>query len=379
MWLGKTRMVDAMRTNCALCGNGKEIMACCCILVASLLLVGCKQAPQVREVRPVVHAMRVSMEAGSGERTYSGVVVARHEVQESFRVDGRIERRLVDVGERVHAGQVLAMLDEKDLRLSMESALAEQAAALSNRAQALTDEKRYATLLSRNVVSRAEYDAKHLAADEAKGRLDRAERALKLAMNRLEYTKLVASTDGVVTTVSAEAGQVVSPGQVVMSVARDGELEVLVDIPESQIQALQGASAEATLWSKSDLRLLAVLREIAPAANTTTRTYAVRYSLGEVDASVRLGMTATLRLSSPETTTPASTLRIPASALFDQGGGMGVWRVDPETGRLSFRLVAVDRYSDRDAYVHGELAEGDVIVVAGVHKLDAAMQVRLAE
>ncbi|MBF0481432.1 MAG: efflux RND transporter periplasmic adaptor subunit [Desulfovibrionaceae bacterium] len=346
-----------------------------CLLLACLLLAGRQQAPQAQQVRPVVKTMPVSMEAGPGERAYSGAVVARHEVQESFRVDGRIARRLVDVGDRVRAGQVLATLDENDLRLSMESALAEHGAATSNRTQALTDEGRYAVLLSKGVVSRAEFEARRLAADEAKGRLDRAERALGLAKNRLDYANLVCSTDGVVTKVGAEAGQVVAPGQGIVSVAKDGELEILVDIPEGRLQSLTNAAAQASLWSSGDKRYPAVLREIAPAADPLTRTYAVRYSLHEADSSVRLGMTATLRLSDSSGVKAA---RIPASALFDQGDGPGVWAVAPETGRLSLRRVAVDRYTDRDAYVRGELADGDVIVVAGAYKLDRDMTVRPA-
>lgn len=368
-------MGDVMCTSSIFYGKAGGMQAFCSLLLAGLLLAGCQQAPQAPQVRPIVKTMRVSLEAGSGDRTYSGVVVARHEVQESFRVDGRIARRLVDVGDRVRAGQTLATLDQNDLRLSMESALAEHRAATSNRAQTLTDEGRYATLLSQRVVSNAEYDARHLAADEAKGRLDRAVRTLDLAKNRLNYANLACSTDGVITKVSAEAGQVVAPGQAVVSVAKDGELEVLVDIPESQIQSLRNAPAEVTLWSSGNDRYRAELREIAPAADSVTRTYAVRYSLHGANPSVRLGMTATVRLSDPAGT---PTARVPASALFDQGGGLGVWVVEPETGRLSFRHVAVDRYTDQDAHVHGELADKDVIVAAGAHKLDRDMVVRLA-
>lgn len=345
-----------------------------CIII-SLFLAACQQETIAHETRPIVKTMRVKIDTNFEDRTYSGVVVARHEVEESFRVDGRIDRRMVDVGDRVQAGQVLATLDENDLRLTMESSLAEHRAAKSNREQMLTDERRYSTLLSNQVVSQAEYDVRQLAADEAKGRLDRAERTLRLAQNRLEYANLVSSTDGVVTKVSAEAGQVVSPGQAVVSVAKDGDLEVLVDIPESTIRHLDDVPAEVTLWSKKDGRYSAVLREISPNADPVTRTFAVRYSLRDADSSIRLGMTATLHLSDA-TATPAA--RVPASALFNQGDGVGVWVVAPETGRLSFRNVDVDRYVDRDAYVHGALADGDVIVVAGVHKLDPGMEVRLS-
>lgn len=223
--------------------------------------------------------------------------MARHETQESFRVGGRIEKRSVDVGDHVREGQILATLDEKDLRLSMESAQAERDAAVSNKDQAITEERRYATLLSKNVVSQSEYDLKHLSAEEARARLEKADRSLKLATSQLGYARLVSSNDGVVTKVSAEAGQVVSQGQSVVTVARKGALEVLVDIPERNIQDIEATKAEASLWSNRDICFQARLREIAPSADPATRTYAVRYSLSNADASVRLGMTATLHLS----------------------------------------------------------------------------------
>jgi len=345
----------------------------CVVAMLWLPLSGCREVQSNRPTAPVVRIMRVSPESGVENRTYSGVIVARHEVEESFRVGGRIEKRLVDVGDRVRAGQVLAALDEKDLRLAMESTLAEWKAAQSNQEQALTEERRYTTLLAKHVVSQSEYDLKHLAAEEARARLEKAERSHKLAVSQLGYAKLLASTDGVTTKVSVEAGQVVSLGQPVVTVARDGALEVQVDIPERSLQDLKDTTAEITLWSNRDVRYPAVLRETAPAADAATRTYAVRYSLPNTDGAVRLGMTATLRLASPAR---ARIVRIPASALFNQGSGPGVWIVQLQTGQLTLRPVTVDHYSDRDAFVFGQLADGDAIVTSGVQKLDAGMTVR---
>lgn len=345
-------------------------------IAACLLLSGCQEAQSSPKNRPVVRTMQISLDRGAGKSSYPGVIVARHEVQESFRVGGRIEKRSVDVGDHIREGQVLATLDEKDLRLSMESAQAERSAAVSNIDQATTEERRYAALLSKNVVSQSEYDFKHLSAEEARARLTRADRSLKLATSQLGYAQLVSSADGVVTKVSSEAGQVAAPGQSVVTVARKGALEVLVDIPERSIQGIKEKTAEASLWSNRDVRYRATLREISPSADPATRTYAVRYSLPEADSSARLGMTATLHLSEPAS---IQTARIPASAMFNQGKGPGIWRVDPQSGQLTFLPVTVDRYSDRDAFVHGQLANGDIIVTSGVQKLDEGTPVRLAD
>ncbi len=342
----------------------------------SLGLVGCREAAPSTPFRPVVNTMRITLDTETARRTYPGVVVARHEVQESFRVGGRIEKRLVDVGDHVREGQALATLDEKDLRLSVESAQAELRAALSSKDQTASDDKRYATLLAKHVVSQSEYDLKHLAADEARSRVERADSALKLAVSQLGYAKLLASTDGVVTKTSAEAGQVVPQGQGVVTVARKGALEVLVDIPERHLKDIKESQAEISFWANRDVRCRAVLRETSPSADPATRTYAVRYSLADADPAVRLGMTATLHLSEAAA---APTARIPASALLNQGSGPGVWRVDVQTGQLTFVPVTVDHYTESDAYVRSaQLAAGDSIVTAGVQKLDKGLTVRLA-
>lgn len=346
------------------------------VCLSSLLTSGCQSAQPAAQSPPVVKTMRITMDKSAGQRTYTAVVVARHEVQEAFRVGGRIEKRLVDVGDHVREGQALAILDDKDLRYAMESAQAELSAANSNRQQAATDERRYSRLLSEHVVSQSEFDLKHLSADEARGRQERADRSLKLAVSKLGYAKLVSSTDGVVTKVSAEAGQVVAEGQSIITVARKGALEVQADIPERRLQDIKETKAEVSLWSNPDARSQAVLRETSPAADPATRTYAVRYSLPNADSSVHLGMSATLHLIE---TASIPTARIPASALYNQGQGPGVWIVNPQNGKLTLTPVMVDHFSERDAFVRGQLADGDIIVASGVQKLDGNTTVRLAE
>jgi RND family efflux transporter MFP subunit len=346
------------------------------VALSSLVVCGCQHEQHAAQTLPVVKTVRIAMDNSAGQHTYTAVVVARHEIQESFRVGGRMEKRLVDVGDHVREGQILATLDEKDLRYELESAQAELRAAHSNREQTVTDERRYLKLLSEHVVSQSEYDLKHLSADEARGRLERADRAVKLAVSKLDYAKLASSADGVVTKVSAEAGQVVAEGQSVVTLARNGALEALVDIPERRIQAIKEANAEVSLWSSQDVRYQAKLREISPAADPATRTYAVRYSLRNADASVRLGMSATLHLMDSATT---PTARIPACALFNQGQGPGVWRVNPQNGQLTLTPVEVDHYTEHDAYVRGQLTDGDIIVASGAQKLDGETTVRIAE
>src|SRR5262245_47357967 len=195
-------------------------------LLGLLVLAGCQAqtAPAVRNERPV-QVQRVAFESQGTVREFVGVVRARYETDLGFRVAGKIVTRLVNVGDRVHAGDVVARLDPQDLRLQVESTQAELAAATSNLAQTTADEGRYATLKARGWAATAEPDRKKAAKDEAEGRLERAKRALDIARNQLAYADLKADADGVITATLAEPGQVVAIGQAVARLAHRGEKE----------------------------------------------------------------------------------------------------------------------------------------------------------
>jgi RND family efflux transporter MFP subunit len=162
--------------------------------------------------RPVQTA-RVAYQSETAAHEFVGVVRARHETDLGFRVGGKIVARTINVGDVVHAGDIVARLDPKDFELQLESARAELAAATSNLADASAEEARYANLKTRGAVAVADYDHKKAAKDEAAGRLEKAQRALDLAANQLAYTDLKVDADGVITTTLAEPGQVVALGQ----------------------------------------------------------------------------------------------------------------------------------------------------------------------
>jgi len=190
------------------------------------------------------------------------VVRARYETDLGFRVAGKMVARLVNVGDRVRAGDVVARLDPRDLQLQAESADAELTAATSNLAQAAADELRYQSLRSRGYAAVADYERKKAAKDEAEGRMERARRALDLAHNQLAYTDLKADADGVITATLAEPGQVVNIGQAVARLAHRGEKEAVVALPESWLGAAQRSQATVHLWSDPNRSFTARLREL---------------------------------------------------------------------------------------------------------------------
>jgi len=190
------------------------------------LLAACDDtAASSPKVERPVQVERVEFRPAEAAREFVGVVRARHETDVGFRVAGKITARLVNMGDRVRAGDAVAQLDPADLKLQVESAQAELLAARSNLAQATSDATRYDTLRSRGYATVADYERKQAAKDEAQGRLERAQRALDLARNQLAYAELKADVDGVITAAPVEPGQVVAVGQAVVRLAHHGEME----------------------------------------------------------------------------------------------------------------------------------------------------------
>src|SRR5262250_425898 len=291
-------------------------------LAALLVLAGCeaKTAPAAKSERPG-QIQRVSFQDADRAREFVGVVRPRYETDLGFRVAGKIVTRVVNVGDRVAVGEVVARLDPEDLRLQLQSADAELAAATSNLAQAAADFERYAKLKTNGWASVADFDRKKAASDEAQGRLDRARRALDLARNQLTYAELKADADGVITATLAEPGQVVAIGQPVVRLAHRGEKEALVALPETWLDEAQKSTATVRLWSDSKRRFAARLRELSPQADPATRTYAARFSITDRDDVVALGMTAIVTLSHA---TDGEMAKLPLSAVINRGTGPSV-------------------------------------------------------
>src|SRR5205807_6598518 len=164
-------------------------------------------------------------------------------------------------------------------------------------AQTAADDVRARALVRSISISVAEAEKARMARDTAVGRRDRAREALTLASNRLAYCELTADADGVITSLPAEAGQVVAEGQVVARLARDGEREAVVSLPENQAVAARSARATVTLWAAPGESYPAVLRELSPTADPVTRTYQARFTIQKPGPKVVLGMTATVHLA----------------------------------------------------------------------------------
>jgi RND family efflux transporter MFP subunit len=354
--------------------NYSRLLAGVLLAALALSLAGCndKLAEKPAPARPVLVAT-AHYEASTPERSFVGTVRPRIEADMGFRVAGKVAKRLVEVGQTVDIGQPLATLDEIDLKLQAEQAQAEFTAATGVLAQAAAAEIRARDLRAKGWTTDAQMDQAKATADEARARLNRAERSVDLTRNSLSYATLVADSRGVVTATLVEPGQVVASGQTAIRVARFGEKEAVVSIPETLVGRAKDGTATVTLWSEPDRKYAAKLREIAPAADPATRTYLAKFSLPEAGDTVSLGMTATLTLSDRSTERVA---RLPLSALFNEGDKPSFYVVD-DTGAVSLQPVTVKAYESNDVVISGGVAEGAKVVALGVQKLDPSQKVRV--
>jgi RND family efflux transporter MFP subunit len=342
---------------------------------AFLLAAGCVQeqlAPP--ENRPVT-AFRVSLGQSAGEIAYSGEVRPRYESPLSFRVPGKMVARLVDVGDVVRPGQALARLDPEDQQLNIEAARSQLAAARADHDQAQADLARYAELLEKKFISEAEFDRRRTAFEVARSRLEQAAAQLSVAENQAAYTELRTDHGGVITAIHVESGQVVSAGQPVLQLARIEQKEVLISVPENRLAELRDTGEiDIVLWASPDRRYRGRVREVSPAADTVTRTYAVRISLLDADPGVRIGMTAAVYLRA---TAQANAIELPATAVFQQDGQAAVWLIDPDSSQVRAVPVEIDGFVDDKVVLRAGLSPGDMVVRAGVHKLFDGEQVRV--
>jgi multidrug efflux system membrane fusion protein len=306
-----------------------------------------------------------------GGLAFAGEVRAREESALSFRVGGKLVRRFVDVGDRVRAGQVLAELDAQDLELQARGAKAQLAAAQGELARAAADRARYAKLAQRQLVSRSALDAQDAAYTAASGQAQAAGANYDAARNAAGYARLLAPRDGVIALRQAEAGQVVAAGQAIFGLAADGAREVAIALPEARVRDFAvGQPAQVEVWNAPGRRLPARIRDISPAADAQTRTYATRVALDDVRAAADgLGQSARVFFAAAP---GDAKLAVPLAAVQPgPGGGKALWVVDPATRRVRLAPVRLGPYAEDSVPVLSGASAGDWIVAAGGHLLRA--------
>ncbi len=347
------------------------------LLLSGILLASCnKSTPPVKAIRPVL-TQAVTLEALWNEVSYSGDVHPRFETSLGFRIGGKIIERPAEVGDHIKPGTLLARLDPKDSELAITNATAQVAAAQADFDKARADLKRYESLLKKKYISQSEYTSFKNLFNVANARLQQAKAELAVTRNKAGYTELRSDREGVITAVMAELGQVVAAGQPVVKLALSDEKEVVIAVPENRRAELaQAQEIKIELWALPKILFDGKIREISPDTDPITRTYAVKVTILSKSPQIQLGMTATVFF---RRRMPGLMARLPLTALYQDNGQDAVWLVDPETKKVELTSVEVAAYRENTVIIKDGLKPGQIVVIAGVHKLAPGQRVRLID
>jgi RND family efflux transporter MFP subunit len=348
------------------------------VAIATLvLLAACKptEAPPAPEVRPV-RVLVVERSAGGGTFALTGTVQAQTEINLSFRIDGRMIERFVNVGDTVNPGQTIARLDAQNEQSSLQAARSQLAAARAQQQEAQNNFARMRDLVAERAVSRAAFDQAEAGLETARAQVESVQSQVTLADNRLSYTRLVSEVGGVVTAQGAEPGEVVGAGRMIVQVARAGARDAAFDVPARAKDALL-ANSEIVVALTADPKVTAngVVREVSPRADPVTGTFRVRFRLINPPAAMRLGTTVTGRMKLGAT----PTIEIPPTAVMSSDRQAAVWVVDPKTGLISTRNIEIRSSDPVRVEVASGLNVGDVVVTAGIQALRPGQKVRPLE
>jgi RND family efflux transporter MFP subunit len=344
------------------------------VALALLGLSGCGNQDQPPAPPRTVETILAVSTSDLADAVYPGQVVSRFAIDYGFRVGGMLVARPVEVGQYVEAGTVLARLDPSDAEINLRGATAQAQAAAAQSQAETADLERSRRLVAEGFMSQAEFDRLQAGADAARGQL-RASRAQQAGVSQqLTYTVLRARRSGVVTAVSAEAGEVVGAGQPIISIAEPGALEVAVSIPEGEVGRFRASTLGVRLWARPDQTYPGSLRTLSGAANPQTRTFDARVAFGGTGPDAVLGATAEVSVQTPAA--DDSGIVLPTTAVIERAGQPTVWVVAGSPSRVTARGVTIGAVRDDTIIVTGGLRAGERVVTAGGHLLKPNEQVR---
>ncbi|KDE20584.1 multidrug transporter [Acetobacter aceti 1023] len=330
-------------------------------------------APEIRPIRSVV----VKPSNDGSEEFLTGQVAPHRVVNLSFRLPGKIVDRKVTVGDSVHAGQLLAHLDDTEARQTLRAATADAQAAKAALAQATPLQKRATALLPDHAISRNDYDEAILRYRTSREAVQSTEARERIAREELDHTRLIANADGVITERLAEVGEVVAAGQPILRMAeaagRDAQFDISGDILRSGLTT--GTMMDVCLDANRHVCAQGTLYELAPDADPLTRTYHAKVFLQAPPTGMTLGAVVIGRLADAS----GSNIHLPPSALTAQNGKTAVWIVNPETMTVTLRPVDVSHYAANDVTVASGLQAGERVVTAGVQALYPNQKIALLD
>lgn len=345
-------------------------------LAVAASVAGCSKTQPAPEPVRAVRTMTLEAASVGGRHEYAAEIRARTESRLSFRVGGKMVKRLVDAGQAVKAGQALAQIDPQDLQLSQQASQAALVAAKASLDLSEAEFKRYKELKDQGFISGMELDRREASLKAARAQMEQVRAQAGVQGNQASYALLAADVSGVVTGVDVEPGAVVAAGATVLRLAHDGPRDAVFNVPEDRVGAVRSllgrpGALRLKLWGQDGLQP-ATVREVAAAADPVTRTFAVKADVGQ--AAVRLGQTASVLIDTPAVD---GLMRLPLASVFESQGKTSVWLLDKATMTVRAQPIAVAGADGNQVVVGGGLNPGQTVVTAGVHVLTPGQKVKL--
>ncbi|CDX16878.1 Efflux transporter, RND family, MFP subunit [Mesorhizobium plurifarium] len=349
------------------------LLAC---FAAAFSVAGCQKQQVAEKKLPVVVTTQTVALADYAPRTsLTGVIAARTLNNLSFRVGGRVAERLVDVGQHVDQGAVLARIDPQEQESDLRSAQADLDAAQAQLTQAAATYERQKTLLARGFTTRRDFDTANQTLKVAQGSVDAAQSAFANAKENLSYTELKAGAAGVITARQVEAGQVVQAAQTVFTIAEDGDRDAVFNVHETLVaQTPSSPAVTITLLSDPQVRAVGKVREISPAVDTASGSIRVKVGIPDTPAGMPLGAAVIGTVSAKS----VKAVLLPWQALTSTGGKPAVWIVDPSSKAVATTPVEVLAFDSGVVVVDKGLQEGQSVVTAGGQLLSPGQTIEVA-
>lgn len=346
----------------------------CAVGLCYGLFVRFSPKPVEEKIIPVVRTITVGAKEGISSAEYPGEVKGRYESNLAFQVAGKINSRLVNIGDKVSKGQVLMQLDTKDVAQGAIASNAALEAAQANYKLAQDNFNRFNELRKQGAISQMVYDNYKTQLAAAEATLRQAQAQASVSGNQLDYATLKSDANGVVARVLAEVGQVTGAGTPVVTVVQDGEREVQINVPENILKNLKlGDEAKITFWALNKSEAKGFVREISPIADTLTKTFKINITIPDVPKDVQLGMTAKVSFAN---TNSSQALTIPASSIYQVNKQPAVWIVNQDN-KVELKDVEIANYAGNDVVISSGVKPGDKVVIAGLAKLTKGQAVRL--
>jgi RND family efflux transporter MFP subunit len=305
----------------------------------------------------------VVFEQAPRERIWDGTVEAINQATVSAQTSGRVAEIAYDVNDFVEAGAVIMRFTDTEQRAALRSAEAVLQEAEARFSEAESEFQRISAMFQNETVARARYDQARANFDAARARLESARSGVATAREQLDYTVVRAPYAGIVSVRHVEVGELVRPGEALMSGLSLESLRVNVDVPQSLIDPIRGIG-RAFVYIGED-RVAGERLTFSPIADPAANTFRVRVDLPEGSATLYPGVFVKVGFVVGET----ERLFVPAAAIVNRSELTAVYRVDGNSVSLQ-QIRAGRRYGDRVEVLAG-LTAGDEVALdpirAGVY------------